>query len=255
MESEPVQCPHYKRNCKVLAPCCDKWYDCNHCHDAINREASPDSKCKSENMKRTEVITIRCNSCQKEQEPSSTCKECEKEFSSYYCPKCKLWDASDNVFHCDDCGMCRRGKSEEQWHCFKCGICLNNSVKEKHKCMGVQDESCPICLETLFTSIKGYIQLSRCHHWIHVDCLHDYCEQSQTNLCPLCMTSLSKMKKSEIEYIDKMVEETKDKLPGELKLMKSNIICSDCLEKSQDVSFHFYGLKCTHCGSYNTMQT
>ena len=29
-------CEHYARNCKVFAPCCQKWYPCRVCHDEEN---------------------------------------------------------------------------------------------------------------------------------------------------------------------------------------------------------------------------
>lgn len=29
-----VGCPHYTRNIRVYASCCDTWVDCEHCHDA-----------------------------------------------------------------------------------------------------------------------------------------------------------------------------------------------------------------------------
>lgn len=28
-------CKHYKRNCKLLAPCCNKLYTCIRCHDEL----------------------------------------------------------------------------------------------------------------------------------------------------------------------------------------------------------------------------
>ena len=26
-------CEHYNRNCKIIAPCCNKIFDCRLCHD------------------------------------------------------------------------------------------------------------------------------------------------------------------------------------------------------------------------------
>ena len=26
-------CEHYNRNCKIIAPCCNKIFDCRFCHD------------------------------------------------------------------------------------------------------------------------------------------------------------------------------------------------------------------------------
>lgn len=34
-DSEKLEfgCKHYKRNCKLVASCCNKSYTCRHCHD------------------------------------------------------------------------------------------------------------------------------------------------------------------------------------------------------------------------------
>jgi hypothetical protein len=29
-------CSHYKTGCKLSAPCCNKWFPCRFCHDAIS---------------------------------------------------------------------------------------------------------------------------------------------------------------------------------------------------------------------------
>ncbi len=63
--------------------------------------------------------------------------------------------------------MCRRGTRETVTHCFTCGYCIPNENKD-HKCIADNAQSqCPVCLETLLYSTKGYINL-RCGHLIHV---------------------------------------------------------------------------------------
>lgn len=40
-------------------------------------------------------------------------------------------------------------------------------------------------------------------------------------------------------------------MPQEFANATAHILCNDC-EKKSNVSFHFFGLKCAECGSYNT---
>lgn len=35
-------CKHYKRNCKLLAPCCNKLFTCIRCHDDLTTDHSVD---------------------------------------------------------------------------------------------------------------------------------------------------------------------------------------------------------------------
>ena len=41
-------------------------------------------------------------------------------------------------------------------------------------------------------------------------------------------------------------------MPPELKDKRVNVICNECLHKTMDAPFHFYGVKCGSCESYNT---
>jgi hypothetical protein len=105
-------CVHYKRNVKVQCYDCKLWYPCRHCHDeaqtnhALNRHAT-------ENML--------CMMCQTPQPAAQTCRECSMRAAWYYCDTCKLWedDGSKRVYHCADCGICRRGEGlgKDFTHC------------------------------------------------------------------------------------------------------------------------------------------
>lgn len=45
---------------------------------------------------------------------------------------------------------------------------------------------------------------------------------------------------------------TKGNLPKELIDKKVDVLCNECLHKSYQVPFHFFGIKCEGCGTYNT---
>jgi len=57
---------------------------------------------------------------------------------------------------------------------------------------------------------------------------------------------------AEFQELDREIAQTP--MPEELRDMKMQVLCKDCHEKSQ-VAYHFYGLKCGACGSYNTTRT
>jgi Zn finger protein HypA/HybF involved in hydrogenase expression len=40
-------------------------------------------------------------------------------------------------------------------------------------------------------------------------------------------------------------------MPEELKYTYAEVLCNECLEKSE-VKFHYYGIKCKKCKSFNT---
>jgi hypothetical protein len=96
-------CKHYKRNVKIQCYDCKNWYPCRHCHDNdqpghhLNRRAT-------ENML--------CMLCFTPQAAGQWCKECGERGAWYYCDICKLWDddGSKSIYHCSDCGICRRGE-------------------------------------------------------------------------------------------------------------------------------------------------
>ena len=58
---ESVSCPHYERNCKIVAPCCGKIFGCRVCHD----EASGHGP-----MDRFAIKEIICEKCKTRQKPS-----------------------------------------------------------------------------------------------------------------------------------------------------------------------------------------
>lgn len=116
-------CKHFRRNCSYLCSCCNKYYFCSYCHDAIesgfiNGGHELERKC---------IIAIKCCYCGKEQKPSNQCIKCNKKMAHYYCAKCKFWDNDPNhqLFHCNKCGVCRSGKQSDYIHCDKCGVCLD----------------------------------------------------------------------------------------------------------------------------------
>ncbi|XP_006825159.1 RING finger and CHY zinc finger domain-containing protein 1-like [Saccoglossus kowalevskii] len=234
-------CQHYKRSCCLLAPCCNKFYTCRICHDEVEEHT----------LCRTNVQKIKCLKCQHVQEVLKKCCNCGVDFANYFCSVCRLYDNADKgQYHCDDCGICRVGGKENFFHCTKCDMCLNKSLKEKHKCVEkVSRANCPVCLEDLHTS-RTASHVPRCGHLIHETCFKELIKSGGYS-CPMCNQSMLSMK-SVWELLDNEIRNTP--MPHEYANYNVQILCRDC-HKECRVLFHVIGMKCKHCGSYNTCRT
>ena len=143
--------------------------------------------------------------------------------------------------------MCRRGNSESIKHCYTCGYCVPVANKN-HKCISNNAASrCPVCMEDLHFSTKGYINM-KCGHLIHLECRN----MLQDLNCPSCGMADIEMNDAMKKRISEQIEKTKDKLPPELKDTKVNVLCNECLHRTIGAPFHFYGIPCEKCGTYNT---
>jgi len=237
-------CDHYKRNCHIIAPCCNKEYACRICHDIKEDSEQMDYK-KAHKIDRFKISEILCIKCNTKQKKSNKCINCEIQFASYYCEICCLYNDDENkkMSHCDKCGICRIGCKEELYHCDNCGICVP-SKKEDHECFIKNIHSnCPVCLEDLFNSVKS-ARFLKCGHSMHLECLIEY---SKTNYkCPLCNVSMVNVN----NIIENEVNNTP--MPEELQI-DTNILCNDCNKKSI-AKFHIVAMKCEHCNSYNTVR-
>jgi hypothetical protein len=96
-------CKHYKRNIKIQCYDCKQWYPCRHCHD---------SEQLSHHLNRRATENMLCMLCCTPQPAAQWCKACGERGAWYYCDICKLWDddSTKSIYHCQDCGICRRGE-------------------------------------------------------------------------------------------------------------------------------------------------
>lgn len=68
-------CEHYKRGCKLRAPCCGELFSCRFCHDKVKSDGEKDFSLKH-NMNRHNVQSVVCLACQEEQAPGPACTHC-----------------------------------------------------------------------------------------------------------------------------------------------------------------------------------
>ncbi|XP_068642965.1 zinc finger protein BRUTUS-like isoform X1 [Aristolochia californica] len=239
-DKQDFGCEHYKRNCKLLAVCCNKLFTCRFCHDNVS-DHSMDRKVTQEMM---------CMRCLKIQPIGPFCKtpSCE-EFSmaKYYCSICKFFDDERTVYHCPFCNLCRLGNGlgTEFFHCMTCNCCLSRQLVE-HTCLEKGLETnCPICCDFLFTS-SAIVRALPCGHYMHSACFQAYTCSHYT--CPICSKSLGNMAVY-FGMLDALL--AAEKLPEEYRDRCQDILCNDC-DKKGTARFHWLYHKCGFCGSYNT---
>lgn len=241
-------CSHYRRRCKLVAPCCDKAYWCRHCHNDSEMEMQQDPA-KQHQLDRTQVKEVICALCDKRQPISETCTSCGTGFGAYSCLKCSFFE--DNTekeqFHCADCGICRTGGQDNFFHCAKCACCYHIGIKGKHVCVeNSMHSNCPVCFEFLFDSCVATSVL-KCGHTIHSSCLKQLSSAGQTT-CPICMRSYGDMT-AVWKRLDAEIQRVQ--MPAEYSHWLVTVLCNDCHVTSTS-RYHILGQKCECCGSYNT---
>lgn len=237
-------CKHYARNCKVYAKCCRMYVTCRLCHDEM--------VLGDHEMDRFAVDAVLCSVCKTSQSVGESCVRCKVRFASHFCASCKFYENTPgrNVYHCDKCGLCRRGMGLgiDNYHCDTCDACVSLASREHHKCKNSSLRACcPVCREYLFTSTKAVVFM-RCGHAMHSECFNEYLKSSYR--CPYCFKSLMNMR-GYFEQIDALV--ATETMPPEYAKTLASIFCNDCEERST-TKYHYLYLKCKNgsCGSYNT---
>lgn len=243
-------CAHYRRRCRIRAPCCNEIYDCRHCHnEAMSHLKDPLLR---HELPRYKVERVICSLCDTEQNVKQVCENCGVKMGEYFCSTCKFFDddISKQQYHCADCGICRVGGRDNFFHCQKCGCCYTVSLQKGHPCVeNSMGHNCPVCFEYLFDSLKA-ISVLRCGHTMHGECLTEMKKHSQYS-CPMCSKSVCDM--SIIwEQLDQEIAATP--MPYDYQNKMVWILCNDC-DMFSEVQFHIVAQKCLNCKSYNTRQT
>ncbi|KAI6080572.1 zf-CHY-domain-containing protein [Hypoxylon rubiginosum] len=238
----PLGCEHYRRNVKLQCSTCNRWYTCRFCHDKV----------EDHNLIRKDTKNMLCMFCGTAQRAGEACVSCGALAARYYCGICKLWndDPDKPVYHCNDCGICRigRGIGKDYFHCKTCCACIAIGQENDHKCIERStDCDCPICGDYMFTSPKA-VCFMKCGHSIHKQCLDQHMKVAYK--CPICNKSLANM---ELQFRNLDLAIQTQPMPPEFQDTRALVLCNDCSAKSS-VKYHWLGLKCGVCSSYNTAQ-
>ncbi|XP_057460401.1 E3 ubiquitin-protein ligase MIEL1-like [Actinidia eriantha] len=239
-------CEHYRRRCKIRAPCCDQIFSCRHCHNAATSALSNPKD--HHELVRRDVSRVICAVCDTEQQVARVCSNCSVKMGEYFCEICRFYDddTSKGQFHCDDCGICRVGGRENFFHCKKCASCYSMELRDNHLCVeNSMKHHCSICYEILFDSVQR-TTIMKCGHTMHYNCFQEMINQNQYR-CPICSKSVLDMSRT-WKRLEEEIEATA--MPEEYHY-DVPILCNDCNNTSR-AFFHIFGHKCSHCNSYNT---
>ncbi|KAL5228336.1 hypothetical protein ABZP36_016601 [Zizania latifolia] len=124
-ENQIFGCEHYKRNCKLVAACCNKLFTCRFCHDKISDHM----------MERKATQEMMCMVCLKVQPVGSNCQtpSCNGlSMAKYYCNICKFFDDERTVYHCPFCNLCRLGKARQLELFHVATSCIRLAFRHTH---------------------------------------------------------------------------------------------------------------------------
>ncbi|KAI9688445.1 MAG: hypothetical protein M1822_001394 [Bathelium mastoideum] len=233
-------CEHYKRNVKIQCSDCNRWYTCRFCHDAAESHA----------LNRQKTKNMFCMLCRTPQPAASQCRDCGELAAWYYCDICKLWDndSTKRIYHCPDCGICRKGEGlgKDFQHCKRCNVCISIGFASNHRCIeGATDCDCPICGDYMFSSARSVVAMP-CGHYMHSACHTRYMQTAYR--CPLCSRAAVNM---ELQWrkLDHAI--AAQPMPAQFARTRVRVHCNDCSAKSV-APYHWLGAKCALCESYNT---
>lgn len=237
-------CVHYERNCNIVAPCCGRVFGCRICHD----ELSPSGHAP---MNRFMVQEVVCKNCNTQQRASNQCVNCQTIFGEYHCSVCNLWmSMAKRPFHCVQCGFCRVGGVEAFRHCNECCMCISVTVFDTHQCFKDKyKNNCPVCREDMFSSRQSPQDLP-CGHAIHAHCFRKLAGFDYR--CPICKKTVVSQQSMAAAWEARARDIAEHPMPADLQRVV-DIMCNDCETKSTNRQWHFLGIQCPRCSSFNTV--
>eukprot|EP01087_Luapelamoeba_hula_P012291 TRINITY_DN3413_c0_g1_i1.p1 TRINITY_DN3413_c0_g1~~TRINITY_DN3413_c0_g1_i1.p1 ORF type:complete len:451 (-),score=54.42 TRINITY_DN3413_c0_g1_i1:5-1357(-) len=129
-DPSPLGCSHYRRNIKMFAECCQRFFVCRHCHNET----------QDHEMNRYHVKTMYCMRCRTIQPMRGVCHStiCKgAPLANYFCGQCNFHDDAPgkNIYHCPHCNVCYRGKGLgiDYYHCQDCDLCFLLDFRATHQ--------------------------------------------------------------------------------------------------------------------------
>lgn len=156
---------------------------------------------------------------------------------------------SKKPFHCELCGFCRVGGQSNFRHCEKCCMCISINVYNDHNCLKDKyKNNCPVCREDMFSSRQSPQDLP-CGHAIHAHCFRKLAGFDYR--CPICKKTAVSQESMAAAWSARARDIAMQPMPEDLIRIVS-IMCNDCEKKSDNLSWHFLGVQCPKCDSFNT---
>jgi len=204
------------------------------------------------NVDRFAIREIICRKCYTKQgSKTNNCINCGIKFGEYHCAICNLWmNNEEKPYHCPDCGFCRVGGGENFRHCQDCGMCIDKQLFQDHNCkVGKYMSNCPVCQEDLFSSRDASHELP-CGHAIHWHCFRELA--SHDSRCPMCKKTAETHERMKPTWDAMAMGIALQPVPPELAKVVT-IKCNDCEIVAENRSWHFLGVRCKECESFNTV--
>lgn len=156
----------------------------------------------------------------------------------------------EQPFHCHDCGFCRVGGAHNFQHCNACGMCIDKNLYHSHNCQsGKYRSNCPVCQEYLFSSRSASHEMP-CGHAIHWDCFRQLA--AHDSRCPVCKKTAETRERMIPTWEAMAAGVALQPVPPELSRVV-NISCNDCERGEEARAWHFLGVQCNNCQSFNTV--
>lgn len=161
-----------------------------------------------------------------------------------------LLQQSKKPFHCSQCGFCRVGGADAFRHCNECCMCISVSVFDTHQCFKDKyKNNCPVCREDMFSSRQSPQDLP-CGHAIHAHCFRKLAGFDYR--CPICKKTVVSQQSMAAAWEARARDIAEHPMPGDLQRIV-DIMCNDCETKSPSRNWHFLGIQCPSCSSFNTV--
>jgi len=279
-------CNHYPtKKCNYFYfSCCNKFANCMRCHNELLNNDKHNSillKITCSYCKLLQKPSNKCTYCNL-QFSNNYCDICfiwtDKDI--YHCNKCGICRVGNknSLFHCNKCDICFPIIAKDLHKCIQisykeqiCAFCLESTHNSQHssislncnhlihnKCLKEAHENsqykCPICRKSMFS-----MDWSLLRDLIKIQPMPE--EEIIVGDIVICKSFGNSLFK--IELINKLLYKGvfitmqnvygtfyKNDLKKEVK--KVNIYCNDCCQKS-DVYFHYLGMECLYCNSFNTI--
>jgi len=195
-----------------------------------------------------EIICRECHTRQSSK--TNNCINCNIQFGEYHCSICNLWMSNEEKpYHCKECGFCRVGGSDNFKHCMDCGMCIDVDLFHDHNCKsGKYMSNCPVCQEDLFSSRDASHEMP-CGHAIHWHCFEEL--TGFDSRCPICKKTAETPEQMAPTWQAMEISIAIQPVPLELTKVVS-IACNDCEQEDTNRRWHFLGVQCNHCTSFNT---
>lgn len=109
--------------------------------------------------------------------------------------------------------------------------------------------ACPVCREDMFISRQSPQDLP-CGHAIHAHCFRNLAAFDYR--CPICKKTVVSQDSMSEAWAARANDIVQQPMPVDLARVV-NIMCNDCEVKSSNCNWHFLGVQCPGCSSFNTV--